>query len=318
MAYTKQQISDFIAQKGIGNDPNQIYHAARAYGVTGPELDAAMGWAAGTADQWVSQNGRNPLTSTVTQPLPTGAQTMPGLPVAAGTNMTPQGPQQQQTHSGGLPANPFAGQQQQNPYMPQQQTATPAPAPAPGAPAPASGGLTQNPYLGGIADDITRRTTNNLTRNILPQIGRNSVAAGGYGGSRQGIAEGLAMSETSDALAGQLANLYGTQFNSDRNYGLQSDALDLNVYNANQGWTRQGQQDQINLLGNLLGWNQNAIGNATTAQNTPMNYWQQFGNTGAQLGGLGGTNSQNMQGNPYLSAIGGAMTGYNLWKNWGG
>ena len=41
-----------------------------------------------------------------------------------------------------------------------------------------------------------------------------------------------------------------------------------------------------------------------------MNYWQQFMNAGNAAGGHGGTatNSQNMQGNPYL----GAWAGWNM------
>lgn len=65
--------------------------------------------------------------------------------------------------------------------------------------------------------------TNNLQRNILPGIRSNSVLAGQYGGSRQGIAEGNALSDYTNQLTnantqiglansanttGQLANSY--------------------------------------------------------------------------------------------------------------
>lgn len=63
-----------------------------------------------------------------------------------------------------------------------------------------------NPYLtkaiGGSLDQSTNQFrqmqgegTNNLMRNILPQIGSNAVIAGQYGGSRQGVAEGNAISD---------------------------------------------------------------------------------------------------------------------------
>ena len=182
-----------------------------------------------------------------------------------------------------------------------------------------SGNVTQNPYLPKMADEIARRASTQFNQQVNPAINRAAVANGGYGGSRQGIAQGLAMSQGMDNVAGQLTNLYGQQFNADRNYGLQSDALDLNVYNANMGWMNQGQQNQLNTLDRLLGWNQQyGIGNATNVQNTPLNYWQQF-NQGAQgLGGMGGTGTQNLQGNPWLGALGGALTGGQIWKSFGG
>ena len=136
------------------------------------------------------------------------------------------------------------------------------------------------------------------------------------GSSRQGIAEGVAIGDTNRALSSAISNLRSNQYNTDRNYGLQSDALDLNIYNANQNWMNQGQLNQMNMIDRMLGWNQMGLNTANQAYNTPLNYWQQFMNAGTQLGGMGGTQSQNMQGNPWLSALGGAMTGYNLYNNW--
>lgn len=42
--------------------------------------------------------------------------------------------------------------------------------------------------------------TNNLTRNVLPSIRSNAIAAGQFGGSRQGIAEGNAVSDYTNQL----------------------------------------------------------------------------------------------------------------------
>jgi hypothetical protein len=42
--------------------------------------------------------------------------------------------------------------------------------------------------------------TNNLTRNVLPSIRGGAIAAGQYGGSRQGIAEGNALSDYTNQL----------------------------------------------------------------------------------------------------------------------
>lgn len=60
-----------------------------------------------------------------------------------------------------------------------------------------------------------------LTRDWLPQIGSGAVAAGQYGGSRQGIAEGLAVGEASKALANANARTaLGAMDNATRLAGL--------------------------------------------------------------------------------------------------
>lgn len=94
----------------------------------------------------------------------------------------------------------------------------------------------------------------------------------------------------------------------------------LNVNNTNWNRMRQGQQDQIGLYDTMQRWGQNGVNNATTMQNMPLWYQQQFGNLATQYGGMGGSssNTQNLQGNPYLSAFGGWLTGGNLYNNWGG
>ena len=215
-----------------------------------------------------------------------------------------------------MPANQYV--QPSGPQMQNQQYMPAAPTNAAVSPG-GQGNPTQNPYLPAMADDITRRASTQFMQQVNPAINRAAVANGGYGGSRQGIAQGLAMSQGMDNIAGQLSRLYANQFNADRNYGLANDAMDLNVYNANMGWMQQGQQNQLNTLDRLLGWNQQyGIGNSTNVQNTPLNYWQQFSQAAQGLGGMGGIGTNYLQGNPYLGALGGAMTAGNLWKSWGG
>jgi hypothetical protein len=172
--------------------------------------------------------------------------------------------------------------------------------------------LFQNPSTMAMGNEVTRQVNNNLQRNILPGIRGGAMAAGGVGGSRQGVAEGLATGEAMRGLAGSLANLYGNQFQQDRNYGLQNDALDLSVYNTNQNWMRQGQLDQINGMGQILNNNQQGLQTATQAAQTPFTNWQRFVGPASQMAGLGGSQSQNLQGNPYLGAIGGYMAGQKL------
>lgn len=124
--------------------------------------------------------------------------------------------------------------------------------------------------------------TNNLMRNVLPSIGSSSVLAGQYGGSRQGIAEGNALSDYTNQLTnantqlglansanttGQLANSYeqgqnralsATQGLGAQQYGVaQQDAATknaaefMNVGNVQQSnLANQGAQLQTNAQNN--------------------------------------------------------------------
>lgn len=123
--------------------------------------------------------------------------------------------------------------------------------------------------------------------------------------------------------AGQGNQMLTQRRNLDQNQSQFDANLDRNIYNDNQGWMRQGQQDQLGLYDRVFGWNQGGVGNAGQIQNTPMNYWQPFMNGSDQAGQNGGTNSNNstMQGNPYLGFLGGAQFGnglYNYWNQGGG
>jgi hypothetical protein len=85
--------------------------------------------------------------------------------------------------------------------------------------------------------------------------------------------------------------------------------LDRNIYNDNMGWMRQGTQDQIAFMNQLMGWNQQGINNATNVQNTPLNNLTQFANLANMFGGAGGSQVTPLYGNPYLGAIGGWQLG---------
>lgn len=66
-----------------------------------------------------------------------------------------------------------------------------------------------NPALRAATDAAIRPVTENFTENILPALARDAISAGGYGGTRQSIAEGLAGKEVvaqSGDIAANLAN----------------------------------------------------------------------------------------------------------------
>ena len=102
----------------------------------------------------------------------------------------------------------------------------PAAAPAAAA-APALRQYQKNPYLDQMAAGITQQATRNLNEQILPGLRSQAVAAGGYGDARSGIAEGLAVGRTNDAIAREVTNLYGNDYNNDMNRALQQYGIEL-------------------------------------------------------------------------------------------
>lgn len=75
------------------------------------------------------------------------------------------------------------------------------------------GGGGANPYVDQVADVVTRRINQNLTEQVLPALQSGAVASGTLGGSRQALAQGLAVQEANRELADRLAQLYAEEFN---------------------------------------------------------------------------------------------------------
>lgn len=174
----------------------------------------------------------------------------------------------------GPPANPYTPQPLGNPFT-----------------------YTPNPYLGEMAGTIRQQVTDNLQRNILPGIGSAAVAAGGYGGSRQGVVEANALKDANTGLSGALSNLYGQDYNNAMGRNLQRYGMDqgynLGVGNLGLGFQNSNQNYALG-LGNLgLGY-QNSLQNFYTNQRGQdlqatqlgANLFQQ-GNTGMQQQGQG-------------------------------
>jgi hypothetical protein len=99
--------------------------------------------------------------------------------------------------------------------------------------------VNNNPYLKQAADASTTAITNNLQRNILPSVGETAINSGGYGGSRQGIAEGLAMSDANKQASDAITNMYSQA------YGQGLSAYNTGVSNFNTG-NQVGNQSMAN------------------------------------------------------------------------
>ena len=130
-------------------------------------------------------------------------------------------------------------------------------------------GQINNQYLDPIADSIISKITRNTTENIFPQIRGGAIASNQYGGSREGIAEGLATSRMNQDIAGALAPLYGSAFENAQNRmqgtaeGLNAQALAMADANAYRDFMSQNQN-----VGNLLNAQQFNVGTDMDAQKT--------------------------------------------------
>lgn len=293
-------------------NPHMAYAAAQARGYTPGVSEQVFGANTGDAQAWANQQGYTGF----------GRAQMTSTPGASTTGSTPGA-----TPGGAGTAGVGTGGQQRNPYLPagvqgnDPRVGGPSRWGQPGGnPYLQSLGrfMSDNPHLGAMGGELTRQINNNLFRNVLPQIGDQFAGSGTYGGSRHGIAEGMAIGDSMSALAGSLANLYGGQFNQDRGYDLQSDALDFNIHRGNLSDMRQGQMDQMDFLNRMLGMNQQGVGMATQAYNTPLTRWGQFSDTARGIAGLGKSETQQLNSNPYLGLMAGWQLGSQIGKAFGG
>lgn len=173
-----------------------------------------------------------------------------------------------------------------------------------------------NPYLDGMAQAMQNQVNQNLQFNVLPSMRSQFIGAGGYGGSRQGIAEGVASGLASQGLAGSIAGLYGGAYESDQNRQMQRQQMDMQDRQFGQQFGLNSNiaanNATLGLYDRMLQGAGTAVGAATDVQNTPMNYYQQFLNSANAAGGQGGSTTQPFFGNPFLGALGGWQLGSSL------
>lgn len=86
-----------------------------------------------------------------------------------------------------------------------------------------------NPYLDEMVNRTIAANTRNFNQNVLPASANASEISGGYGGSRQGVYEGIATQGLNDANARIAADLYSNQYNQDLQRQLQAAGLGTNI-----------------------------------------------------------------------------------------
>jgi len=153
-----------------------------------------------------------------------------------------------------------------------------------------------NPYLQSQQDAISNQVNTSLNTQQLPGIRRAAVAAGGYGGSRSGVAQGLAMNGANTAIANATANMQGQAYDADQNRATQSAmqaaqlASNQQIASMQDATNRFGMGNQFQLGQGQLGLgfqnsnNQNAqamgqLGNQRYGMDQNFNLGQQNANT---------------------------------------
>lgn len=146
----------------------------------------------------------------------------------------------------------------------------------------------------------------NLQRNQLPAIRNTAVASGGLGGSRQGIAEGLAISDLNQTLVNQEAQLRSGQFNQDQQNQLQA------LTNQQQILGGQGLGQQALLSSGALQQGQQQAEMTAEQQLFNEQQTQQFDRDQQLLQILMGsptaTTQPTPQANPLVAGLGAALT----------
>ncbi|SDN52004.1 hypothetical protein [Polaromonas sp. JS666] len=170
-----------------------------------------------------------------------------------------------------------------------------------------------NPYLQPAIDAAQGDLVRNFNLTTQPAYNSAMVRSGSFGNAGvQQLNENAQLNlqkSLGDISSGMRNNDY--QFNQQFNRSLYNDAYGQNMQNLQTG---------IGLLDRQQAYDQNQTGNATTIQNTPMNYWQQFSNSANGIGqGFGSSTGTQMGGgsSPWTTALGGAQLGSAAAKQFG-
>lgn len=91
-----------------------------------------------------------------------------------------------------------------------------------------------------VVQSAARRLGETYSEQVMPQIRGQAVAAGQYGSSRQGIAEGLASKALTNSVGDMSANMYNNAYNTAQSnmYGTANNMAGLGLNSANQNANR--------------------------------------------------------------------------------
>ncbi|RKZ06638.1 hypothetical protein DRQ25_13480 [Candidatus Fermentibacteria bacterium] len=148
----------------------------------------------------------------------------------------------------------------------------------------------QNAALGGAIDAGLGQISRNFNRNIMPGINTGSAMSNTSGGSRQGIAQGLAASDANQQATDFVNQMQSQNFNQMQGRALDSQGQQMQAYQGlgqQSALQNQAQQNAMGQAGNMqnLGFN--------TQYGNLQNYGQLIGGP-TVLGQGGQSNSWNL------------------------
>lgn len=165
-----------------------------------------------------------------------------------------------------------------------------------------------NPNMQGQIDYLRQQSDFALGQN-LNGIRSNAVGVGGLGGTRQGVAQGIATGLANQGYTGAVSNMLGQDWTNQQNRDLQNRGLDVQMRGQDIGW--QNQTNQYGLQRDAL--DSQLVTNGINQSWAPI---INAGNLYSQLGGGSVTNSTNTGGG-LQGLLGGALGGAQLAKAWG-
>lgn len=165
-----------------------------------------------------------------------------------------------------------------------------------------------NPNMQGQIDYLRQQSDFALGQN-LNGIRSNAVGVGGLGGTRQGVAQGIATGLANQGYTGAVSNMLGQDWTNQQNRDLQNRGLDVQMRGQDIGW--QNQTNQYGLQRDAL--DSQLVTNGINQSWAPI---INAGNLYSQLGGGSVTNSTNTGGG-FGGLLGGALGGAQLAKAWG-
>lgn len=178
-----------------------------------------------------------------------------------------------------------------------------------------------NPQIKGMVRDI-RNQTNDFLGDALMGIQGNSVASGGLGGSRQGVAQGTAIGKAADFLSGNIANTLGGMWENQANRNMQQYGLDQQFYLGNRGQDIQRRGQNMEFFSDQRGQDLAQAGlGADLIRGGLQTQWLPQLNASdiySKYTGFGPTTTSSKEGGGWLGAIGGGLGGLQFAQNmWG-
>lgn len=177
-----------------------------------------------------------------------------------------------------------------------------------------------NPLTPGMIQNVVSPTVQTLTEQVLPNIRSGALEANQYGGSRQGIAEGIAMREGAQEISQNISELLGQMYSQGldaqgRALALQPQILSNAVLPAQLTATVGDQQQAMQQA--LI---QEAVNQWNYSQSLPSAMLNQYSNLigGGTFGGGSATSTfSGGAGSGVINPIQGALGGYSLGSSLG-